>query len=391
MHAIRAAMVCAVLALALSASAAEAQSDSTGTAVAVRATHPPRIDGRDDDEIWRIAPVHSGFHEFRPREDSAARFRTEFRIAYDDRNLYVFVRAFDSHPDSIMHALSRHDVRGPSDQLKVIVDAYHDRRSGVEFAVNPDGVKREYAISVDANEDESWNGIWEVATTVDSLGWNAEFRIPFSQLRYADAPSHVFGFGIWRDIERFKERTAWPYYRESKAGITSQLGELTGITQISSSHTLEVTPYVVAKNSSRTLPVGFTRVQQETIGGDRADQLHRKRQAVGRAVGDGEGRRSRHIGQRGEGGESRHPVKVQVDIVVIEGKGADRRRRTAQHRRDEDVDLVEQLPHGVGHEYRRHVRLLQVTAAHCRAASGDGRRQRLDPRRREAERAKEVH
>ena len=115
-----------------------ASRDSVPRARAVRAEHSPRIDGKDDDTVWRLAPVYGDFLEFEPHEGTPARFRTEFKVAYDDRNLYVFVRAYDPHPDSIMHALSRHDIRGPSDQLKIIIDAYHDRRSGFEFAVNPD-------------------------------------------------------------------------------------------------------------------------------------------------------------------------------------------------------------------------------------------------------------
>ncbi len=242
--------------------------DSVLTAVAVRAERPPRIDGRDDDPVWKTAPAFSGFRQFVPSEDIPSRFRTEFKIAYDDRNFYVFIRAFDPHPDSIMHALSRHDIRGPSDQLKIIIDSYHDRRTGFEFAVNPDGVKREYSISADVNEDDSWNGVWDVATAIDSLGWTAEFSVPFSQLRYADAPAHVFGFGIWRDLERFKERDSWPVYRESKSGFMSQLGDVEGINGIPASHTLEVTPYVVARNLSRATTSAFTRVQQEAVGGD---------------------------------------------------------------------------------------------------------------------------
>ena len=61
-----------------------------------------------------------------------------------------------------------------------------------------------FTISDDNQEDPSWNGVWDVVTLVDSLGWTAEFRIPLSQLRYAAAERHTFGFGVWRDIERYK-------------------------------------------------------------------------------------------------------------------------------------------------------------------------------------------
>ena len=125
-----------------------------------------------------------------------------------------------------MRALTRRDVRGPSDQIIVFIDSYNDRRTGFDFNVNPDGVKRDYAIYNDGQEDGSWNGVWDVSTSVDSLGWTAEFRIPLSQLRFAEADSHTFGFGVWRDIERYKERVSWPEFSTTRNGLVSQLGRL---------------------------------------------------------------------------------------------------------------------------------------------------------------------
>ena len=244
-------------------------SNSVLVATAIATRQAPNIDGRHDDPIWRDAPRFADFRQFEPRVDVDPSFRTEFQVAYDDRNIFVFVRMFDPHPDSIMRALSRRDVRGPSDQIKLLIDSYDDKRSGYEFAVNPDGVKRDFSMSNDGNEDSSWDGVWDVATVVDSAGWTAEFRIPLSQLRYAKAAQHTFGFGVWRDIERYKERTSWPLYLPTRSGIVSQLGRLHGIAGISTAQRLEVTPYVVTKNVRRTRPNDpFGRGTEVTAGGD---------------------------------------------------------------------------------------------------------------------------
>src|SRR5258705_469127 len=173
------------------------------TAQATRANTPPVIDGRDNDEVWQRAPAITAFRQFRPVEDGEPRYATEVKVAYAPRNFYVFIRAFDPHPDSILKLLARRDVRTASDQLKIIVDSYHDRRTGYEFAVNPAGVKRDYAVYDDGNEDDAWDGVWEGGTQVDSLGWTAEFRIPLSQMRYAPGPTNTFGFAVWRDIARY--------------------------------------------------------------------------------------------------------------------------------------------------------------------------------------------
>ena len=241
---------------------------SATQAAAIRAARPPAIDGRDDDEVWQSAQRITQFLEFDPNEGKAARFATEARVAYDEHNFYVFIRAYDSEPQKILSILARRDVRPPTDQLKIVIDSYHDRRTGYEFAVSPGGVKRDYSISNDGDEDDAWDGVWDVATTVDSLGWTAEFRIPLSQLRYGNAPVHTFGFGVWRDIERFKERVSWPLYRRNQPGFASQLGEITGIEGISSPRRLEVAPYVVTKNVEVPTASGYDRDQRITGGAD---------------------------------------------------------------------------------------------------------------------------
>src|SRR5262249_996545 len=78
-------------------------------AVAHRAAIAPVIDGKDEDEVWRSAPVIREFRQFQPRENGDPSMPTEARVAYDASNLYVFVRAFDSHPDSIKKLLARRD------------------------------------------------------------------------------------------------------------------------------------------------------------------------------------------------------------------------------------------------------------------------------------------
>jgi len=240
---------------------------TANTAVASRAVVAPVIDGRDDDEVWRLAAPITAFRQFRPVQDAEPSFRTETKVAYDARNFYVFIRAFDPHPDSILKLLARRDIRTASDQLKIIVDSYHDRRTGYEFAVNPAGVKRDYAVYADGNEDPAWDGVWEAGTQVDSLGWTAEFRIPLSQMRYAPGPTNTFGFGVWRDIDRYTERVSWPVYRVTRPGLMSQLGEITGLDGLATPRRLEVAPYFVTKNVPLEGP-GFDRAQKLDAGAD---------------------------------------------------------------------------------------------------------------------------
>ena len=257
----------AAVVLALQGATSPPPANTATTTVAHRAATPPVIDGKDNDEVWRLAPVIREFRQFQPTEDANPSFLTEAKVAYDEHNFYVFVRAFDSHPDSIKKLLARRDVRICCDQIKIVIDSYHDRRTGFEFAVNPGGVKRDYAMyGDDQQEDDAWDGVWEVATQIDSLGWTAEFRIPLSQLRYAHLPSNTFGFAIWRDIDRHGgERVGWPLYRVSRRGFVSQLGDVVGLDGLAAPRRLEISPYAVAKN----LPApGFERDQKYDGGAD---------------------------------------------------------------------------------------------------------------------------
>src|SRR5712692_7140832 len=235
---------------------------------ATRAVQPPVIDGRDDDAVWREATPITDFQEWRPSEGGPPKLPTEAKIAYDAANLYVFVRAFDPHPDSIITVRARRDYFTPSDMIWLFLDSYHDRRTGYEFGVNPSGVKLDAQVYNDGNEDFAWDAVWDVATRVDSLGWTAEFRIPLSQLRYGPQKHHTFGLIIDRDLYRYSQRVSWPLLRQSKAGFVSQFGDVGGFDDLEAPRRLEAAPYVVTKNVSQFTPTGIGRTQDVAAGGD---------------------------------------------------------------------------------------------------------------------------
>jgi hypothetical protein len=235
---------------------------------AVRADAPPIIDGKDDDAIWRTAPPITGFKQWQPTEGKTPRFKTEAKVAYDAANLYVFVRSFDPHPDSIIKLLERRDSFTPSDMVWVFVDSYHDRRSGYEFGVNAAGVKLDQAVSNGGNEDGAWDAVWDVATRIDSLGWTAEFRIPLSQMRYSRDREHIFGLTIDRDIYRYAERVSWPMLSQSKPDLVSQLGTLDGMDDLEAPRKLEAMPYLVTKSASQITNNAYGQQGKVTVGGD---------------------------------------------------------------------------------------------------------------------------
>jgi hypothetical protein len=218
---------------------------------AERAASAIRIDGKLDEPAWSQIHAATDFTQSYPEPDGKPSQRTEARILYDNDALYVGVRMFDTHPDSIAAQLARRDASGIySDWLHVVIDSYHDRRNGFRFSVNPKGVQKDVLHSDDRTEDLNWDAVWEVATLVDSLGWTAEYRIPFSQLRFGGSPRGVerlWGLQIQRDIARYNERDSWAPWKLTDAGYISYAGDLRGIVDIPTPQHLEVMPYVSSK------------------------------------------------------------------------------------------------------------------------------------------------
>ena len=126
----------------------------------------------------------SGFRQRDPNEGAAATYETEARVAYDANAIYIAVQAIDPDPARIVGIRTRRDESSPSDWIRVMIDSFHDRRSAYEFAVNPAGVKSDTYWYNDTNNDQGWDAVWDVAVSRNDRGWRAEFRVPFSQLRF---------------------------------------------------------------------------------------------------------------------------------------------------------------------------------------------------------------
>jgi hypothetical protein len=238
--------------LALPAATLHAQDAPRPAVQAVRIVGPlPVIDGSLDEAAWEAAPPVTGFVQQRPNPGTPGSERTEVRVLYSDRAVYVGMRLYDSAPDSIAAQLARRDATGLySDWAHVLIDSYHDRRTAFRFSVNPRGVKRDILHFDDTREDAGWNAVWEVATQIDSLGWTAEFRIPLSQLRYrTPEPGEevVWGINFLRDLARREERTWWAPIPPNVGRLVSLSGELHGLRDLPALRRLEIQPYTVAR------------------------------------------------------------------------------------------------------------------------------------------------
>ena len=236
-------------------------------AVAVPATTPIVLDGKLNEEIWQQAPAVVDFVQREPAEGGAPTQRTEARIAYDEGAMYVAVRAFDTDADKIVGILTRRDQRSPSDWIRIVVDSYFDRRSAYEFGVNPVGVKTDRYYFNDGQSDDSWDAVWEVEVEKNAQGWHAEFRIPFSQLRFNNTAGGPVGFSIIREVGRLAETSTWPLLSRSANGFVSQFGELRGLKMSGAPKRFELMPYSVGKLDTRQVDVSDPLSESPDPGG----------------------------------------------------------------------------------------------------------------------------
>ncbi|HET9833648.1 MAG TPA: DUF5916 domain-containing protein, partial [Vicinamibacterales bacterium] len=240
---IRPSYVAVLIMTAVLAPMPSAAADSRVEAVHVTATTAATTLNND---IWEKAPAVSDFVQREPREGGEPSQLTEFRVAFDASTLYVKVRAFDREPQKIVSYLTRRDDDSPCDWIHVYIDSYHDRRTAYEFAVNPAGVKQDRYWFNDTNNDKSWDAVWDVTVSRDQEGWTAEFRIPFSQLRFTPSDTSTWGFAVARDIGRLKETSTWPLLSRNANGYVSSFGELGGLSTANAPKGLEIIPYTVA-------------------------------------------------------------------------------------------------------------------------------------------------
>jgi hypothetical protein len=235
-------------ALLFAAAPAAAQSGAHPTAGPAVSAHPAVdvvLDGKLDEAVWSTPEPATGFRQQDPREGEPAS-RTEVRFAYDERALYVGARMYDSL--GVSRQLTRRDAEVESDWIQLVFDTYHDHAGRTVLQVNPSGVKYD-AGQASPSADPSWDPVWEVETRVDSLGWTAEMRIPWSQLRFTSEVDQTWGVQIWRYVQRLNEMSMWSFWGKQEPGGPQRFGHLSGLRIEKRPRGLEIMPYALARAS----------------------------------------------------------------------------------------------------------------------------------------------
>ncbi|MCX6559915.1 MAG: DUF5916 domain-containing protein [Candidatus Aminicenantes bacterium] len=278
---VRKTFIPALLAVALAAplGAAQAPNGSAATSkksyTAVRIeSAPPAIDGRLDDGAWAKAAWGDGFIQSQPYEGRDPSEQTAFKVLYDDKHIYVGVRASDSQSGKIERRMSRRD-QADGDLITVAVDSLFDHLTAFVFSVNAAGVKSDQLLVNDGQsngneEDMSWDPIWDVATAAGVDGWTAEMRIPLSQIRFSPKDDQIWGLQVRRNLFRNNESSDWQLIPRNASGIVHLFGEMHGLEGLAAPHQIEIMPYTVGSlQSQRAVPGNpfATGGKQSLLGG----------------------------------------------------------------------------------------------------------------------------
>jgi Domain of unknown function (DUF5916)/Carbohydrate family 9 binding domain-like len=216
------------------------------TAVSV-ASGAISLDGKLDDKAWETAPWNGDFKVWEPNNGDESTFKTQFRVVYDEKYLYIGYKCFDSAPDSIIKRMARRD-EFPGDWMEVNIDSYHDQRTAFSFTMSASGVRGDEYITDNGNNwDSNWNPIWDGATQIDAEGWTAEIKIPFSQLRYGNQQEPVWGMQVQRLLFRKGERSTFSNFKQDGSGWVSRMAEVHGLKNLPKNKGVELAPYTVLK------------------------------------------------------------------------------------------------------------------------------------------------
>ncbi len=205
----------------------------------------PRIDGALDDACWLEGEWTGNFRQQMPTEGAKPSQKTEFKILYDDENIYAAIRVYDNEPEKIDRQMARRDDRA-GDIVGVNFDSYFDHRTGFEFDLTAAGSKMDLILT---NEgfDYNWNPVWDGKVGPMDSGWIAEMQIPLSQLRYSKQQEQVWGLHVWRWINRNRESDHWNLIPRDNYGYMYHFGEMHGLMNLPSVKRIEIMPYAVGK------------------------------------------------------------------------------------------------------------------------------------------------
>ena len=218
-----------------------------------RTSEKIEIDGDLQDPGWHRALVVDKFYETSPGDNIPAKIKTTAFLTYDDFFLYIGIKADDPEPKRIRAPfVERDQVVGTDDNIAVFIDTSNGKRSAMEFRISPRGIQADGIFDdTNFNEDFSPDFFYDTAAKITAEGWQGEFRIPLTTLRYPDTDPQTWAILIWRNWPRDFRYAFYsaPLDRGANCYIC-HMHEVTGLTDLPSSNHLVVAPFATGSHLS---------------------------------------------------------------------------------------------------------------------------------------------
>ncbi|MEO7156696.1 MAG: DUF5916 domain-containing protein, partial [Vicinamibacterales bacterium] len=241
-----------------------------------RIDQPLRVDGKLDEEFYRTTPAITDFVQQEPDEFKPATEKTEAWIFFDDDNLYISARNFETRPERRVANEMRRDTSQlrQNDTFGVLLDTFHDKRNGYIFYANAIGGLADSQVTDEGPPNADWNTVWDVRTANFDGGWTIEMAIPFKSLRYQPGTDQVWGINL-RRVVRWKNE--WSYLAQVPRALTtfrgllkvSSAGTLDGLQVPSGRSNLELKPFVLGGvTTDNTVRPALDHDRTGRIGGD---------------------------------------------------------------------------------------------------------------------------
>jgi hypothetical protein len=221
---------------------------SSPVVVAPEAFAAIRLDGVLDEPAWQAAAVLPNLTQQSPKPGEPTPYRTEIRVMRDSRNLYFGITCFDPDPAAIaVHTMLRDGDMIGDDSVSLVLDTFHDGRSGYFFQVNANGARVDGLISGPEELSLDWDGIWDVATRRGPDGWTAEIVIPAQTLGFRRGESR-WGFNVERFVPRERTTLRWSAATlDALIEDVSRAGTLEGVGELDQGAGWSASPYALAR------------------------------------------------------------------------------------------------------------------------------------------------
>ncbi len=169
-------------------------------------------DGVLEEKAWETATSAEDYWEYFPLDSIQAKKQSQIKILYDDRNLYVGIKAYSSGKNYATQSLQR-DFRGSgSDSFSLVFDTFNDGTNAFLFGINPYGVRREGLIANGgASQDDlslSWDVKWKGDAKIYDGYFTAELIIPLTSLKFEEGATK-WRFNSYRIETQSNERSTW--------------------------------------------------------------------------------------------------------------------------------------------------------------------------------------